>query len=194
MTTDGSVTRWLGALQAGDSAAAQQLWERYYLRLVGWARKKLRDAPRRSADEEDVALSAFDSFFRNAEKGRFPQLTDRDGLWRLLVVITARKAAHMVRDGTRQKRGGGATVAGSEEECLDRILSREPDPKFAAELAEECRRLLHRLGDAGLESVAVLRMEGYTVEEIAARLDCAPRSVKRKLHLIRGVWEKEAGP
>jgi hypothetical protein len=87
MADDGSVTRWFGQLQAGDQAAAQQLWERYFRRLVGLARLKLRDAPCRSADEEDVALSAFDSFCRNAERGRFPQLADRNNLWRLLVVL-----------------------------------------------------------------------------------------------------------
>src|SRR3984893_18595241 len=99
--SDGSVTRWIGALQAGDHAAAQQLWERYFRRLVGLARKKLQGASRRAADEEDVALSAFNSFFRCAEQGRFPNLVDRDSLWRLLVVLTARKAAHLVRDESR---------------------------------------------------------------------------------------------
>src|SRR5438874_7802874 len=106
MTSEGSVTGWLGQLQGGDPAAAQRLWERYFQRLVGLARDRLRNAPRRAADEEDVALSAFDSFCRRAEQGRFPQLIDRDGLWRLLVVMTARKAAHLKRDAARQKRGG----------------------------------------------------------------------------------------
>jgi DNA-directed RNA polymerase specialized sigma24 family protein len=67
MASGGSVTRWLQQLQAGDPAAVQRLWERYYPRLVGLARKKLRDAPRRLADEEDVALSAFHSFCRSAK-------------------------------------------------------------------------------------------------------------------------------
>src|SRR5207253_8348892 len=107
MPSDGSVSRWLGPLQAGDPAAVQQLWERYFRRLVGLARAKLQHAPRRAADEEDVALSAFDSFCRHAGDARFPDLLDRDGLWRLLVVMTARKAAHLVRDETRQKRRGG---------------------------------------------------------------------------------------
>src|SRR3954465_6949521 len=98
MSPEGSVTRWLAPLQAGDPAAAQQLWERYFRRLVGLARTKLRGAPRRAADEEDVALSAFDSFCRHAEAGRFPRLADRDSLWRLLVTVTARKAAHQARD------------------------------------------------------------------------------------------------
>jgi len=70
--------------------------------LVGLARTKLHGSPRRVADEEDVALSAFDSFCRNAAQGRFPQLFDRDGLWKLLVLLTARKAAHQRRDELRR--------------------------------------------------------------------------------------------
>src|SRR5262245_43324907 len=64
MPSAGSVTHWLGLLRAGDHAAAQPLWERYFSRLVGLARAKLQGLPRRAADEEDVALSAFDSFSR----------------------------------------------------------------------------------------------------------------------------------
>src|SRR5262249_7150341 len=76
MSSAGSVSEWIGRLKAGDADAAQQLWERYFRRLVGLARAKLRSAPRRAADEEDVALSAFDSFCQAAAQGRFPQLRD----------------------------------------------------------------------------------------------------------------------
>jgi hypothetical protein len=104
MTAAGSVTHWLSQLKAGDPAAAQKLWERYFRRLVGLARKKLQEAPRRAADEEDVALSAFATFCRRAEDGQFSQLSDRDGLWRLLVVITARKAIRLVGEEHCQTR------------------------------------------------------------------------------------------
>jgi DNA-directed RNA polymerase specialized sigma24 family protein len=57
MRPEASVTQWLDRLKAGDPDAAQKLWERYFGRLVGLARKKLRAVPRRAADEEDVALS-----------------------------------------------------------------------------------------------------------------------------------------
>jgi DNA-directed RNA polymerase specialized sigma24 family protein len=186
MSFEGSVTRWLDQLQAGDREAVQHLWQRYFPRLVALARAKLASAPRRAADEEDVALSAFDSFCRGAERGRFPQLLDRGSLWSLLVVITARKAAHLLRDQRRQKREGGA-----ETPDLQQILSREPSPAFAAQVAEEFQRLLRCLGDRELASVAQWKMEGFTVEEIANRLGYAPRSVKRKLRLIRDRWEKE---
>ncbi|HKI37120.1 MAG TPA: ECF-type sigma factor [Gemmataceae bacterium] len=204
-SADGSVTRWLGELQAGDPAAAQQLWERYFRRLVGLARKRLRGTPRRAADEEDVALSAFDSFCRSAEQGRFSDIADRGGLWRLLVLMTARKARHLRRDEGRQKRGGGAHFADDtpndpdEDSVLGQVLGREPTPEFAAQMSEECERLLRILDDAELKdpelkSVALLRMEGYSVEEIAARLGCVARTVKRKLRVIRDTWEKELAP
>src|SRR6516225_7420638 len=105
MASEGSISRWLGPLKAADAEAAQELWERYFGRLVKVARKRLRSRRPRTADEEDVALSAFHSLCRGAQRGRFPQLEDRDDLWRLLVVLTNRKASHLVRDEGRQKRG-----------------------------------------------------------------------------------------
>src|SRR5437867_5602457 len=105
MASSRSVSHWIGQLKAGDHDAAQYLWEGYFRRLVGLARAKLHDLPRRAADEEDVALSAFASFCRGVEGGRFPQLLDRHDLWRLLVTITARKALRLARDERSQKRG-----------------------------------------------------------------------------------------
>ena len=193
MSPNGSVSRLLGELQAGNEAAVQPLWERYFSRLVMLARQKLRSGPPRAADEEDVALSAFATFCRNAEQGRFPRLLDRDDLWRLLVVVTARKASHLLRDEHRQKRGGGLRALPAEGELplLEQVLSREPSPQLAAELAEQCQRLLQTLGDPELEQLAVWRMEGFSIEEIAAKLGYAPRSIKRKLQLIRKLWEGE---
>jgi DNA-directed RNA polymerase specialized sigma24 family protein len=193
MPSDGSITRWLGKLKAGDPAAAQQLWDRYFQRLVGLARHKLRAVPRQARDEEGVALSAFHSFCRDAGDGQFPQLLDRDGLWRLLAVITARKAAHVMRDEARHKRGGGVGPVSATEEAsvLEQLLSREPTAEMAAQMADQYRHLLRRLGDNDLEAIAVARMEGYSVDEIAAKLRYSSRSIKRKLQLIRRIWENE---
>jgi len=201
MSSAGSVTTWVEQLRAGDRAAAQRLWERYYPRPVGLARKKLRGLPRRAADEEDVALSAFDSFCRGAERGQFPQLGDRDDLWQLLVLLTARKAIRLYHHERRAKRGGGRVQGGSDLEPLDssggglaEVVSDEPTPEFAAQVAEEYQRLLDRLPDDELRSVALWKMEGYTNEEIAERLGCVIRTVERKLRVIRGVWEQDNGP
>jgi DNA-directed RNA polymerase specialized sigma24 family protein len=207
----GSITHWLGDLKGGDQAAAQPLWERYFGRLVVLARNKLQKQrqPRAEADEEDAALSAFNSFCLGVAKGRFPQLADREDLWRILVTITARKAFAQTQRQKRLKRGGGRVVeeavlkggkgvTGSDPSSLpglDMIAGDEPTPEFAAMVAEEYERLLDSLEDDGLRQVAISRMEGYTCDEIAMQLGCARRTVARRLDVIRKTWlaESEVG-
>jgi DNA-directed RNA polymerase specialized sigma24 family protein len=202
VSSTGSVTHWLEQLRAGDQAVIQQLWKRYFRRLVALAREKLHGTPRRAADEEDVALSAFDSFCRGMERGQFLHLFDRNDLWQLLLVITCRKAIDLMHHERRRKRGGGTVVGESElrdkptaaPPPLEQILSREPSPELAAEVAEECQRLLDSLGNTDLRTVALWKMEGYTNEQIAAKLGCVPRTVERKLQVIRSLWTGEMGP
>ncbi len=193
---EGSITRWINGVKGGDLAAAQPLWERYFARMVNLARVRLRASGRRDAgsDEEDVALSAFDSLCAGLARGQFPQLADRDDLWRLLVVITLRKVQAQARRGLRQKRGGGLVRTASEldgdgddDDVLARAVGSEPTPEFAAMVAEEYRGLLDRLGDDVLRKVAILRMEGYTTDAVADQLGCARRTVARQLALIRKI-------
>ena len=191
--TGGSVTRWISALKQGDQAAASGLWESYFRRLVGLARARLRGVPRRVADEEDVALSAFDSFCRRAQAGQFRSLHDRDDLWQILALITVRKAADLRNYQGRQSRGRGRIRSLTEltREGLETIAGEEPTPELAAQFVEEFRRLMEQLGDPSLRSVAALKLEGYTNDEIAARLGCVTSTVERKLARIRGEWAGE---
>jgi DNA-directed RNA polymerase specialized sigma24 family protein len=200
MDETGSVSYWIGRLKEGERAAVQRLWEGYFRRLVGLVRTKLRAAPRQAADEEDVALSAFTSFCRAAEQGRFPRLEDRDDLWHLLVLIASRKAANQAKRERRQKRGGGKVVhasalPGAEEgdgPLFADLIGREPDPALAAQVAEACRRLLEMLGDTELRAVALAKLEGRTNPEIAATLGRSTSAVERKLGLIRSLWDRQA--
>jgi DNA-directed RNA polymerase specialized sigma24 family protein len=184
------VTHWLRLLEAGDAAAAQPLLQRYFRRLVELARAHLHATPCGMADEEDVALSAFDSFCRRAQDGRFPELNDRNNLWALLVKITLRKAIDLRQHETRLKRPAGAGRSATDPDVL---ISAGPTPEFAAQMADECRWLLGLLDDDLMRSVAVWKMEGYTVEEIAARLGCIKRTVERKLKIIRAIWSRRDG-
>ncbi len=191
--TGNSVTRWISALKRGDQSAAEGLWEAYFRRLVGLARVRLRDVPRRIADEEDVALNAFDSFCRGARAGRFPRLDDRSDLWQILVLITVRKAIDVRKYEGRPSRGRGHVQSLTElsREALEAIGGDEPTPELAAQVAEEYDRLMEQLGDSTLRIVATCKLEGYTNVEIAARLGCVTATVERKLARIRGVWANE---
>jgi DNA-directed RNA polymerase specialized sigma24 family protein len=185
-------TTWLGHLRRGNAAAAQALWEVYYARLVRLARRKLADAPRRAADEEDAALAAFHSFCRGVEEGRFPRLADRNDLWQVLVMLTVRKSIDQIDHEARQKRGGGRIRGESffGDDGLEQMIGREPTAPFAAELTEEFDRLLAALGD-DLRRIALLKLDGATNEEIAAARGCGLRTVERKLGLIRRIWEEK---
>jgi RNA polymerase sigma factor (sigma-70 family) len=182
MSSATSVTTWLGQFKAGNQQAAQKLWERYFEKLVALARNKLQSAPRREADEEDVALSAFSKFWFAVQKGRFPKLDDRDDLWRLLVLITGQKIGDM-RDRLRARKRPRAPEV---EADLEQVIGREPTPEFAARVAEEYQALLQSLPEP-LRVVAARKMEGYISAEIATELGCTKRTVERRLGEIRSV-------
>jgi RNA polymerase sigma factor (sigma-70 family) len=200
--SDDSVTQWIDGLKAGDAAAAAKLWQRYFRRLIGLARKRLGDSPRRAADEEDVAISAFQSFCQGAKEDRFPDLRDRDDLWHLIVCITERKACSQMRDQNRGKRGSGLVAgesalmdlqASSPGAGIDEVAGPEPTPEFAAEMAEAVDRLFDQLADDQLRQIALLKLEGYTNEEIARKIGRALPTVERRLRLIREKWRQEVG-
>jgi RNA polymerase sigma factor (sigma-70 family) len=183
-----STTHWVQQLKAGNRQAAQELWERYYGRLVALARKKLNHRAVNFVDEDDIAQSAFASFYRAAEHGRFPQLADRNDLWRLLIVIAQRKISGRVRYDNRRKRRSGPEAYRTDPVALEDIAADNPTPDLCVAAIESFRKLLDRLNDNKLRAVALLKMEGYTNEEIAHRLDCSPSTIERKLRRIRHEW------
>src|SRR5690242_18330533 len=169
---ENSVTLRIQGIKAGDGSDVQRLWVRYFERLVRLAGAKLPAHCRRAFDEEDVALSAFQSFCDRAGRGQFPRLNDRDDLWRLLATITVRKALDTMRHQIRQKRGGGHVLGesallvnqGGDGECWAELLSREPAPEDVAQFADDYRSLLAKLPDPTLRSIAQRRLEGQTTQ------------------------------
>ena len=188
----GSVTHFFGRLRAGDPAAAEVLWERFFPRLVALARATLAGRPQRVADADDAAQSAFASFCLRAKAGEF-RVADRSDLWNLLGVITANKARMQTRRELAAKRGGGRVVG---EGALVRadgstlpLDEAGADPSAAA-FDLHCEELLGKL-EPELREFAVLRLLGYRNAEIAVKYGCTERKVERKLKLIRARWEHE---
>lgn len=182
---DESVTTWLAGVKDGDDAAVQCLWERYYARLLGLARSILEGSAKRIGDEEDVAVSAFKSFYFRAAAGKFPKLDDRDDLWKLMMTITVRKAFRARRKGSPQRTGQNLDAVD------DYLVSQEPSPEMAAMVTNEFQRLLGQLDDDQLSAVALAKLEGYTNKEIASQLGRSLSHVERKLRVIRRIWADE---
>ncbi len=200
MSNIDSVTQWINKLKDGHQDGAQNLWARYIERLIRLANEKLAHAPRRMADEEDVAICAFEAFLRGVEAGRFSQLDDRNDLWQILVMLSERRAVDQIRVELTERRGGGhvrgdsalGTVSTSgAADGFDQLAAAEPAPDFAVQASEELRRLLRQLDDDELQRVAVAKMEAYTNAEIAEQLGKSVSSIERKLSLIRAIWGEE---
>jgi RNA polymerase sigma factor (sigma-70 family) len=189
----GSITLLLTQLQGCDPAALGEIWRRFFPRLAGLARQTLSGLPRCNADADDVAQSAFISFWQAVERGREFELADRDDLWNLLGVMTVRKARKQVRRESAQKRGSGRTYRESDlggggerhrPSGFDQLLADTPPTEF--DLC--CEELLLALNDE-LRTAAVLRLQGHSTAEIAEMLECNQRSVQRRLEEVRKQWE-----
>lgn len=195
-----SVSKLLLEIQDGNQQAAQEIWDRFIDKLVRAADKKLKNMPRRHVDEEDVAQSAFNSFFRGAKEKRFQKLENREDLWQILAMITERKAIKVMRRELADKRGGGQ-VRG--ESVFEHMLSDsgahagignigDSDLHLAEEFTREVRELIESL-DESLRPVAILRLEGFTNPKIAGELRISLRAVERKIRLIKDKWKSEVG-
>ena len=179
-----SVTRLIRAVQDDRSSAVGPLLAVYFERLVQLARKRLKNLPGLGGYEEDLALRSFHSVCQRLRDPARPlDLTGRDDLWRLLATRTISRAIDLVR---RHRPG---EVPGTHD--VEQLLAREPTPEDAAATADECRRLLELLDEPELRQIALWKVEGFTNEEIAARLDCVPRTIERKVRRIRLLWKQE---
>lgn len=195
MSKNKNVSHWIDLVKAGDSAAANHLWQHYFDRLVRSVRRRLQGQNRAISDEEDIALSVFDSFYNAAEKGRFPDLSDRSDLWRLLLRMSARKVVDKRRRDQRQRRGGDVkihsfSVTGDDESVIEAI-GEEPSPEMVLMMQESVEEFFSQLGGGQLKQIAVAKLEGYSNAELAKRFSCSERTIERRLHLIREKCQQE---
>lgn len=190
--TEGSVTFYINQLRDGNREGADELWQRFYSRLVRLAHNRINSRYRRVTSEEDVAAIAIAECFKSLEEGRFPELKGRDDLWNRLAQITERRALNEIRRQTTQKAGGGAVRGESVflkadddlPQGINGIAGKEPTPEYADALGLTVNELLAGLNDQ-LRRVAVLKMQGYTNREISNQVKVSIATVERKLAILR---------
>ncbi len=195
MSKSTNVSHWINLVKAGDSAAATRVWQHYFDRLVRSVRARLYGQNRAVSDEEDIVLSVFDSFYNAAANGRFPDLSDRDDLWQLLLRMAARKVVDKRRHDLRQRRGGNVTLhsldhAGEDGNMIEAI-GEEPSPDMVLMMQESVEDFFSHLGVGQLRDLAGAKLEGCSNAEIAERFGCSERTIERRLHLIREKCQQE---
>ena len=185
----GSVSILISKVKEGDEDSVRELWNRYSGALVRSAQTRISKQVAAKVDSEDLAQSVFFAIYRGAVEDKFDQLNDRAGFWTLVLAITRRKAVDRIRNLTAAKRGGAAAMRASQEavgesvaNLVDRAPSREVDPQVEVECEDLLASLKQQLDieDASgmLTRVAMSRIAGLSVKEIAAELDRTDRTVE----------------
>jgi RNA polymerase sigma-70 factor (ECF subfamily) len=176
--------RW----QNGDQTAADELFRRYADRLLALAKNRLSTRLGPRVDAEDVVQSVYRSFFVKAREGQYV-LEQSGDLWRLLVVITLNKVRRQAVRHHADKRALDrerplATGAADWHGLPVASLAQQPTPLAAAALADEVAQIMRGL-EAKPRQIFELRLQGYTLEEIAEECGRSVRTVKRVLSHIR---------
>lgn len=176
----------LRQFREGDSRAASEIVDRYVVRLIALARRKLSPKLRRRLDPEDIVQSAYRSFFLHADSGEYVLRRSGD-LWRLLAAVTLHKLYGQVERHTAQRRDVGRETdvggaVGSETPAA--AASREPSPAEVAAAIEQLHLAMQQLSSTQRE-VLRMRLQGQTTEEIAAAIHRSERTVRRCLETAR---------
>jgi RNA polymerase sigma-70 factor (ECF subfamily) len=127
------------------------------------------------------------------------ELDGRGDLWKLLVTMTLFKTRRAIAKHRRHKRDARREMAPHTPsdnqsgvwafEQMDRAA---PTPDEALAFNEEVQTRLATL-DSTLRQIVLWKLEGYTNAEIAGKdkLNCAERTIERKLSRIRELWTRE---
>ena len=177
--------RWVQGFRDGDPDLIAEFWNEYEVRLRRLAERNLGQQIRRRVGSEDVVQSVFRTFLRRAHQDEF-ELTDRQSLVALLSTITLNKIREKVRYHTRQKRGI------DQERYLDVIADlagKETTPDETAAF-HEVEEMISDFNEDE-QHIIQLRLENYTHQEIAQRLHCSERTVRRLVNRIRKRLETE---
>jgi hypothetical protein len=183
----GSVTKAIRILRRGkDERAAAFLVERYFARLERLAYPIVRwpDGQARAEDEQDAALAALTDVCLDLAKGLYLERDDREGLWLRLAQITERKAFRQLH---RKKKFEPLP------DGPDGVVSVEPTPEYEA-LVKLTIDQLKDEADNDLQRLALqLRLEGYTVREIALRVRRTRQCVNLWFQKIELQWVERHG-
>lgn len=195
MTEDEEWDELLQGLRQGDEAACSQFWQRYGPLLEAVARKQLSARVQRRVGPDDVVQSACRTFFRRVSEGQF-ELSDAGALWRLMCSITLSKARRAARNQNRQKRSQtreqGLEIPDSSGNLRQiEIPGNVTSPMAAIEIADQLEHLLASLGTDECQ-VLDLKMQDLTNEEIAEKLGCSERTVRRLARSIQEKWIRMA--
>jgi RNA polymerase sigma factor (sigma-70 family) len=162
----------LARIRAGDALAERAVFDRYYARMVGFARARMNPRLQVRVGASDVAASAMKSVLMGVRPGQFDLGAD-DTLWPLLATVTLNKIRNQWEAHTAQRRDLRLS------QPLDPyawLLDDCPQQACETEMKDLVDRLLAQFSPRR-QDILRLALEGYGVGEIAASIGISERTV-----------------
>ncbi len=176
--SDGSISRNIQDARLGRVIALEQLTEKYWDRLVSFAKSKMSPHLKQIEDEDDIANKVLTEFLDGIVKGKYKGLSNRNQLWRMLAKMTVRRVIDHFDRFTAQKRGGGNVKHSGNLEndvpssvrVIQEISLKEIDPQLCAALKESYEKLFESLNDPKDRKIVTWHLAGLSDNQIAWRL------------------------
>ncbi|RPI88679.1 MAG: sigma-70 family RNA polymerase sigma factor [Planctomycetaceae bacterium] len=161
-------------IRGGDEQAAVDLYERYAQRILGLVRNQMASHLRARHEPEDIVQSVFKSIFRGIQSGVY-SAPGSGSLWSLISVVAVHKVRKTATRQAASRRDDRRTTS------LDGVDDSQLLATHSPEMYElMIREILESLADPERQ-VVVLRLQGFTVEEVSDRVSLSRRSVERLL-------------
>lgn len=165
-------------IRSGDDDAAAMLYARYADRVMWFVQARASDQLKQQVEPEDIVQSIFASVFRGMESRGY-DAPQGGTLWHLIAVI----AIHKVRKNATRRTAAMRDVRRTQSlDALDAEQGSEVEATQEMELA--VREAIESLSPQE-QSVVSLRLQSYTVDEIAEQMGCSLRTVERRLQQAR---------
>jgi RNA polymerase sigma-70 factor, ECF subfamily len=154
-------------IRGGDDDAATTLYQRYADRVKWFVQSRASDKLKQQVEPEDIVQSIFKSVFKGMESRGY-DAPEGGTLWHLIAVV----AIHKIRKNATRR--NAAMRDSRRTESLDSFdAGQTSEVEASQEMSPQ------------EQSVVNLRLQSYSVEEIAKQLGCSPRTVERRLQQVR---------
>ena len=177
---EASESVWLESVVHLKNGYEADAVSRFTGRLLALAKSRMPNRLNGRIDPEDVVQSVFRSFFHRNQSGQFV-FDETSDVWRLLAAITYRKVQQTIRHHHRQQRDVKRETLSDD---LSPVTESEATVSSLAMMEELIDRIVDRIPETH-RCILTLRLENYSIEEIADKVQVSSRTVERALALIR---------
>jgi RNA polymerase sigma-70 factor (ECF subfamily) len=178
---------WLEGIVERKDGFELDAVDRFSERLLLFAQKRLPEPLKRRVDAEDVVQSVFRSFFTRHQDGNF-QFSEASDVWRLLAAMTWRKLMRTIRHHSQQQRDFHREFHDNSPPDSNQTQTPDPEPtpSSVAVMMELLAGIMKQLPGTH-QKILELRLENYSIQEIADQLQVSMRTVNRTLKTVRKI-------